>query len=225
MIGAFAPASAAADAITALPDRPHPTARHEFRTFGQHFDEVQRRFERLTTPGADVGRERESDEWYIISRASDVSNAKIRDDVLDLKTWIGAHEGLEQWEPRCKLTFPVDGATLRAELFAALAVTPPPLPDEPLDRAALLTLVRSQPMLAAVRVHKRRIAYHVHGTLCEYAVVLVNGARVVTVSVESTDTAAIRRVMDATGMTGYENINYLQAIKRVIGMSERPLAN
>ncbi len=34
-------------------------------------------------------------------------------------------------------------------------------------------------------------------------------------------TCALRR----SGLEGVENINYLQAIKRVIGMSDKPLAN
>ena len=56
-------------------------------------------------------------------------------------------------------------------------------------------------------------------------VVLINGARVVTVSSESTDPEAIRRTIVDTGMAGLENINYLQAIKRVIGMLPMPLAS
>lgn len=40
--------------------------------------------------------------------------------------------------------------------------------------------------------------------------VLINGAKVVTINSESTE---------------IEDINYLQAIKRVIGMSDKPLAN
>ena len=32
-------------------------------------------------------------------------------------------------------------------------------------------------------------------------------------------------VQTVDGLEGVENINYLQAIKRVIGMSDKPLAN
>lgn len=35
----------------------------------------------------------------------------------------------------------------------------------------------------------------------------------------------LRRTIADVGLEGVENINYLQAIKRVIGMSNKPLAN
>jgi hypothetical protein len=65
----------------------------------------------------------------------------------------------------------------------------------------------------------------VHDTICEYAVVLINGARVVTVSTESTDIDALQRTITDTRMAPLANLNYLQAIKRVIGMIPQPLAN
>ena len=36
---------------------------------------------------------------------------------------------------------------------------------------------------------------------------------------------AVKRTIDDLGLTGMENINYLQGIKRVIGMIDKPLAN
>lgn len=35
----------------------------------------------------------------------------------------------------------------------------------------------------------------------------------------------IKKTIADCGLEGVENINYLQAIKRVIGMSDKPLAN
>jgi hypothetical protein len=65
----------------------------------------------------------------------------------------------------------------------------------------------------------------VNDTICEYAVVLINGARVVTVSSESTEMENILKTLSDLKLEGIENINYLQAIKRVIGMINKPLAN
>jgi hypothetical protein len=65
----------------------------------------------------------------------------------------------------------------------------------------------------------------VNDTICEYAVVLINGARVVTVSSESTEVENILKTLSDLKLEGVENINYLQAIKRVIGMINKPLAN
>ena len=42
---------------------------------------------------------------------------------------------------------------------------------------------------------------------------------------ESTEIEDIKKTMEDVGLVGVENINYLQAIKRVIGWIEKDLAN
>ena len=51
------------------------------------------------------------------------------------------------------------------------------------------------------------------------------GAKVVTINSESTEIEDIKKTIADCHLEGVENINYLQAIKRVIGMSDKPLAN
>jgi hypothetical protein len=65
----------------------------------------------------------------------------------------------------------------------------------------------------------------VNDTICEYAVVYINGASVVTVNSESTELDDIKKTIKDLEIEGVENINYLQAIKRVIGWIDKPLAN
>ena len=65
----------------------------------------------------------------------------------------------------------------------------------------------------------------VNNTICEVGNVLINGAKVVTINSESTEIDDILKTIRDIGLEGVENINYLQAIKRVIGMINRPLAN
>jgi len=48
---------------------------------------------------------------------------------------------------------------------------------------------------------------------------------VVTVNSESTEIEDIKKTITDLELEGVENINYLQAIKRVIGMSNKKLAN
>jgi len=48
---------------------------------------------------------------------------------------------------------------------------------------------------------------------------------VVTINSESTEIEDILKTIREVGLEGVENINYLQAIKRIIGMSPKPLAN
>ena len=77
----------------------------------------------------------------------------------------------------------------------------------------------------AVRIHKQRSAYLVNNAICETGSVLINGARVETICIESTEMDDILKAINEIGLAGIENINYLQAIKRVIGMIDKPLAN
>jgi len=65
----------------------------------------------------------------------------------------------------------------------------------------------------------------VNDTICEVGEVLINGAAVVTINSESTEVEDIQKTIRDVKLTGVENINYLQAIKRIIGWINKPLAN
>ena len=86
-------------------------------------------------------------------------------------------------------------------------------------------MVDKHPDLQAVRVEKVRYGYMVNGTICETGDVYINGALVKTINSESTELEDIKKTIADCGLEGIENINYLQAIKRVIGMINKPLAN
>ena len=202
-----------------------PLPRFEFRSFGQDFDAIHFRMGRLSVPVPEKLWERRSDEIYIVSRATDLSITKIRDGKMDIKRWVQTVSTLEQWDPRMKGAFPLGARALGAEVWPALHVAAPRAPAGECDLPTFLALVRDHPDLEAVRVSKARYGYMVHETFCEYVVVHVNGARVVSVCTESTDIPSIQRTIADTGMTGLANINYLQAIKRVTGMSPKSLAD
>ena len=199
--------------------------RFEFRTFGQDFGEAARRMARLSVPVPESLWERRSEEIYIMSRTNDVNNTKIRYDSLDIKTYVQTVDGLEQWNPLAKAEFPVGAAVLKEELFPAFRVDVPEIQEEMCALEDFLAMVGEHPDLQPVRVHKQRFGYMVNDTICEVANVLINGARVVTINSESTEVEDVKRTIADVGLTGVENINYLQAIKRVIGMIDRPLAN
>ncbi|MEJ5303784.1 MAG: hypothetical protein HPY80_04730 [Bacteroidales bacterium] len=199
--------------------------RFEFRSFGQNFDLAHFRMSRLSVPIPEKVWERHSDEIYIISRTNDINNTKIRDGKMDIKTLVQTYQGLEQWNPLMKGEFPMNTEILRNEVFPAFQVSIPPLDKDVYTFDEFMQLIYAHPDLAAVRVHKQRFGYMVNDTICEYAVVLINGARVVTVSSESTEMENILKTLSDLKLEGIENINYLQAIKRVIGMINKPLAN
>ena len=68
--------------------------RWEWRTFGDRFGEADSRFASLAPD-----RVQESDEVYLLSRASDAS-VKVRDGLMDVKRLERTNDdGLEQWKP------------------------------------------------------------------------------------------------------------------------------
>lgn len=199
--------------------------RFEFRTFGQCFENAQKRMARLSAPVPEKVWERSSDEIYIVSRTNDINNTKIRDGKMDIKTYVQTVDGLEQWNPLMKGEFPIAKSVLEKEVFPAFMVEMPTLNKETYSYDEFIDMIEKHPDLQAVRVHKLRYGYMVNDTICETGTVLINGAKVVTINSESTEVADILKTIKEIGLEGVENINYLQAIKRVIGMTNKPLAN
>ena len=199
--------------------------RFEFRTFGQNFDKQAYRMARLSMPVPEKVWERQSDEIYILSRTNDINNTKIRDGKMDIKTFVQEKEGLEQWNPLMKGEFPISAAVLKDEVWPAFQVEAPAFDKDTYSMDEFLAMVEADSNLQAVRVHKKRFGYMVNDTICEVGEVLINGAKVVTINSESTELEDIKKTLSDVGLVGVENINYLQAIKRVIGMINKPLAN
>jgi hypothetical protein len=199
--------------------------RFEFRSFGQNFENAAKRMARLSAPIPEKVWERYSDEIYILSRTNDINNTKVRDGKMDIKTYVQTVDGLEQWNPLMKGEFPIQASVLKNEVFPAFQVQMPELNKDVYTFEEFMDMIEKHPDLAAVKVHKQRFGYMVNNTICEWGEVLINGARVVTINSESTEVGDIKKTVKEIGLEGVENINYLQAIKRVIGMINKPLAN
>ncbi len=199
--------------------------RFEFRSFGNNFDQPAFRMARLSVPVPEKVWERFSDEVYILSRTNDVNNTKIRDGKMDIKTYVQTVDGLEQWNPLMKGEFPIAREVLENEVYPAFQVEMPALTKDAYTLDEFLGMINAHPDLQAVNVSKHRFGYMVNDTICEVAEVLINGAQVASINSESTELDDIKTTMADLGMEGVENINYLQAIKRVIGMIDLPLAN
>jgi len=199
--------------------------RFEYRTFGQDFDEEAYKMSRLSMPVPEKVWERESEEIYILSRTNDINNTKIRDGKMDIKTFVQTVDGLEQWNPLMKGEFPMSKEMLEKEVFPAFQVEMPKLTKDTYTYEEFMAIIKANKDLAAVKVYKLRFGYMVNNTICEFGEVLINGAKVYTLNSESTEIEDIKKTMKDVGLTEFENINYLQAIKRVIGMIDKPLAN
>ncbi|MBL0154680.1 MAG: hypothetical protein IPP93_14815 [Chitinophagaceae bacterium] len=208
-----------------IPVASSPAPRFEFRSFGQDFEKANWRMARLSVPVPEKLWVRTSDEIYILSWNSDINNVKIRDGKMDIKTLVQTTDGLEQWNPVMKGEFPMHIDLLKNEVIAALHVQVPDWHKEYCSLDEFLGLVNLHPQLLSARIHKTRYAYMVNNTISETGIVLINGAKVFTVNSESTVIEDVKRTLRDTGLEGIENINYLQAIKRVTGMINKPLAN
>ncbi|MBK7805256.1 MAG: hypothetical protein IPJ51_02990 [Saprospiraceae bacterium] len=199
--------------------------RFEFRSFGQNFENAGKRMARLSMPVPEKVWERQSDEIYILSRTNDINNTKIRDGKMDIKTFVKEVDGLEQWNPLMKGEFPMPASVLRDEVFPAFMVSIPDIKKEVITYEEFIDMINAHPDLQAVKVHKQRFGYMVNDTICETGSVLINGARLETINSQSTEIEDIKKTIRDIKLEGVENINYLQAIKRVIGMIDKPLAN
>lgn len=192
-------------------------ARAEFRVFGRGvIDTVKARM--WEAHAALQGIRRLPPEIYVLSTGSDEAIVKVRDGLLDLKVKTGhTSEGYEIFEPRGKFPFPVTREEL-ARVLAELKVSI----DLSADRYsldALLAIARRQRELVAVTLEKTRHGFTVGDVICEYDEVWFNGALMESACCESEDPAALARVVGVLGLSGFANVNYLRAAKRVVGMT------
>jgi hypothetical protein len=193
--------------------------RYEFRTFAQNFGMVETKMRKLSK----CEMIRESPEIYIMSAGNNENNTKIRDIKMDIKVFVKKEKGLEQWNPRMKGEFPMTTEVIQNDVFPAFGVDMPEFKRDAYTLDQYLNeIIKPHPRLAAVDVFKRRFAFTINGCITEIAQLLINGAAIQTVAVELEDVNAVRKAMEILGLSEYENVNYLLAIKRIIGMEPLP---
>jgi exopolyphosphatase/guanosine-5'-triphosphate,3'-diphosphate pyrophosphatase len=176
--------------------------RWEWRAFGQRFGTADAAFAALTPTGV-----QESDELYLLSGAGD--NVKVRADLMDIKILVEVNpDGLEQWRPVMKASFPLPASDV-ATVFESLR-----LPTPPLDREAytldqfVAELAGPSGGMRAVNVHKRRVRYVVGGCTAEVSDVVADGRPTRTVAIESEDAAAVVAAVRSVGLGGFVNTSY-----------------
>jgi exopolyphosphatase/guanosine-5'-triphosphate,3'-diphosphate pyrophosphatase len=185
--------------------------RWEWRTFGTTFGAADERFGALAAE-----KVQESDETYLLSPAND-ANVKIRDALLDIKTLVEVgSNGLEQWRPVMKATFPLSRDVLR-DVSAALGVAVPASAGDAVTLEQLGTLL-SGLGVRAIAVHKRRVRYTIDGCASEMTEVVADGRPVRTVAIESEDAGRVLGAVRAMGLAGFDNISYPRGLKALLGM-------
>lgn len=189
--------------------------RYEFRAFAQNFGLAEEKMRKLSK----LDKFRESSEIYILSLSNNENNVKIRYDTLDIKVWVKEEKGLQQWKPRMQAEFPVKMEVLRDDVFPALGTAVPQFNRSEYTLAQFLEdILTPHPQLVLARVFKRRFGYTINGCIGEIAELLINGAAIKTMALESADIEAVLKVKQMLGLHEYENVNYLLAIKRILGM-------
>ncbi|MGI9319843.1 MAG: hypothetical protein ACR2O5_00380 [Thiogranum sp.] len=193
--------------------------RYEYRAFAQDFGLVEDKIRSFSA----CEKYRESREVYILSADNNENNTKIRDDRMDIKVLEKKAQGLEQWSPRMKGGFPMAVDMIRDEVFPAFGVSVPQLERSRYTLSQFLNeVIATHRDLSAAQVFKRRFGFTVNGCITEIADLLVNGAAIKTLAVESEDAEAVLQAQGMLGLREYENVNYLLAIKRIIGMEPLP---
>jgi hypothetical protein len=191
-------------------------ARAEFRVFGRGvIDTVKARM--WNAHAVLQGVRNMPPEIYFVSALTDDANVKVRDGLLDIKVKTGeTPAGYEIFQPRGKFAFPVKRDELAAalsELEASIDLT-----EEAYTIEAAIALARRRPELVPVTVQKTRSGFTVNAVICEFTEVWFNGALMESACCESEDYGAISQVVEALGLSGLENVNYIKAAKRIIGM-------
>jgi hypothetical protein len=197
--------------------------RYEFRTFGRDFSQTHELMKSLSGPVPEFARKRLTSEIYVLSHTTDLVNCKIRDDKIDIKELIKVEDNLEQWEPVLKMDFPLFKKTIIKQVFRPLWARAPLIEKEDHSLEKFLQVVKNHRGLQLVYVDKERYGFLISKTICEFARVFINGAMVQTVSSESTNKNDVLKTIRKLKMDDHENINYIRAIKRVLGWEERPL--
>ncbi|REJ88183.1 MAG: hypothetical protein DWQ34_22915 [Planctomycetota bacterium] len=194
-------------------------ARFEFRAFAQSFGRVvdSMRGDRICSQIS------ESAETYLLSRPMQGHNIKHRDGRIEVKRLLDRTDRLERWAPAAEASFPVAREFLESEVLPALGAAGFELSRASYSSDQILEeIVGASRDLWQARVFKRRFRFTAGRCLSEFDEVLVNGAAIQSVAVESAEKQDVLAMLDRLGLTDYENVNYPCVIRRIMGLEPWP---
>ena len=160
----------------------NPLGRFEFRVWGNHLGPFRDRLAAIAPPS----EPQESAETYILSRATDAANLKIRAGLIDLKLMFEQVGRLERWRPVLKSEFPLDSRTIAEQIFPNLGVAIPHIAQPSYTHGEFIRdLVRPHRDLATVDVVKLRRHFISEKYTAEFAEVgIAGGATSETIEIE-----------------------------------------
>jgi exopolyphosphatase / guanosine-5'-triphosphate,3'-diphosphate pyrophosphatase len=193
--------------------------RYELRVFAPDLSWMEGRIRTF----APLGRYRESLETYLLVPGRTELNLKIRDGALELKQLIERRWGLEQWRPDFRLDLPADGPALAEYLKVFVNLGRGLDESGARDAEELFALLAEvEPGVAAASLFKKRFGFVLDDCLAEVVEVLINGARLTSVALESERPHAVLALRDKLGMDGSDNVSYVLAAERVLGRAPLP---
>ena len=197
-----------------------PPARYEFRLFGQCFGEQDRRL-RALAPCEEISESREI--YFLGQRGIREHNVKLRNGRLELKRLRERREGMERWEPAGLWEFPLAMEVIDTLLQPLAAVEPQvALPAQVSLEELLRYVARADVALVRADLFKRRFIFTAGACRAEVDELLVNGAAIVSVALESEDLAAALELRSQLLLDGYENVSYPLALARIVGLEPWP---
>lgn len=187
--------------------------RWEWRTFGENFGVSEEKIKAY-----ELGNFKKSSEKYILSANSN-ENCKVRDELMDIKSLQQINDDkLEQWYPTLKEGFPLSQETITMLCKDFFKVEVPAMDKEAYDFEAYIELCKSVKDLVVVDVYKERSIYVINEAIVEIAETKFNGVPMRTICVEHTDPENVINVVRMLEADKFENINYIQAMKKAVGL-------
>ena len=195
-------------------------SRFEFRIFGTCLGLAEQRM-RAIAPCESIT---ESREIYLLARDSVFDkNIKIRHGKLELKRLIEHQQGLQRWQPDGQWEFPVSLITIVNLLNPGARLTQAQDPYAMLSRGDLLKLVTHPTAhLHRANVYKCRYRFILPACDAEFDRLLVNGAAIESIAIESVDPRAVQEALAALGLEVSENQSYPLALSRILGITRLP---
>jgi exopolyphosphatase/guanosine-5'-triphosphate,3'-diphosphate pyrophosphatase len=185
--------------------------RWEWRTFGEHFGDAEGRLALL-----DPQRVQDSEETYFLSLDSDAS-VKVREALMDVKELQGVNaDGLEQWRPILKGTFPLAAADV-GRVLALLGLEDPQLTRDTYSLDQLIRqVVRPSESVVAVTVQKHREHYSIEGCMTELSTVTTKRGATRTIAIESEDPALVVKTVRELGLADRPNVCLARGLKTLL---------
>lgn len=208
------------------------TPRYEYRVFCTslgHSADLRTAFNTLRKDG-EMTEEAVTTDLCLLSAEAEIDNVKLRDGQLEIKHLHARDNGLEQWSPDIFVPLPLSADTVREHIFPALKLPKPAMVlgvpairDGDFTAQQLLDeLVWPLPMLFAARIEKRRRHYNFADVMAQMDEVVINGATLLSLAIESTNAKTLHRARTQLGLNNRPNTNYVQALQYVLGLRQPP---